>query len=100
MLAWDWLHPVCSMEKKSLLVTDMCTGPAAAMQRKKRETFAAFILSPTFTEMVGGTSVQDEKKAYLPQPALHQGALCILAQMVQKALALSIQMSIFSSRRI
>lgn len=101
VFAWDWLHPVCSTEKeKSACDKAKGTGPATAVQRKPRGAFAAFLISPTLTKMVGGTSWQDKKRVYLPNPALHQGALCILAQMVQKTLALSIQVSLFSCRRI
>lgn len=65
VFAWDWLHPVCSMEKESLLVTKPRALDQLLLCRESK-AFGAFILSPTFTGMVGGTSWQDKKRAYLP----------------------------------
>lgn len=44
---------------------------------------------------MGHISWQDKQRACLPLPVLRLGAFCILAQIIQKVLALSIQLNVF-----
>lgn len=48
---------------------------------------------------MGHISWQDKQRACLPMPVLRLGAFCILGQIIQKVLALSIQLNVFSCRR-